>query len=66
MSAHKFCDDMQTAPRDGTSIEIKHGPQQEIVLARWSRQAQAWVKTYDPEHKTLHRVAGWRPALAQR
>lgn len=27
--------DMTTALRDGTTIEVRHGPRQEIVLAYW-------------------------------
>jgi hypothetical protein len=57
--------DLRSAPRDGTAIEVKHGPQQEIVLARWSGQSQSWTKVHDPERRTLHRVTGWRPAPAK-
>ena len=47
--------DMQTAPRDGiTVIEVKHGPDQEIVRAMWSGHAQGWIRT-------LHQGTGWRP-----
>ncbi len=53
--------DMNTAPRNATPIEVKHGPEQVIVLAEWSGQAQAWILVDDPHRKTLHRVTGWRP-----
>src|SRR5579859_7378259 len=54
--------DMQTAPRDGiTVIEVKHGPDQEIVRAMWSGQAQGWIREDDALRRTLHQVTGWRP-----
>ena len=52
--------DMKTAPKDGTVIEVRHGPDQEIVRAVWSGQGQAWVREDDPLRRTLHRVTGWR------
>jgi hypothetical protein len=54
--------DMTTAPRDGTTIEVRHGPRQEIVLAYWSGQIEAFVADDDPHRRALHRVSGWRPA----
>jgi hypothetical protein len=33
------------APRDGTLIEVRHGPDQGIVLARWAGQNQAFTVT---------------------
>jgi hypothetical protein len=54
--------DMRSAPRDGGSVEVKHGPQQEIVLARWSGQSRSWIAVHDPLRKTLNGVTGWRPA----
>jgi hypothetical protein len=56
--------DLQSAPRDGTAIEIKHGPAQEVVCARWSGQGHAWVRVGDPLPRALHRVTGWRPVGA--
>jgi hypothetical protein len=56
----KLFSDMTMAPRDGSLIEVRHGPNQEIVLARWSGQAQAFVRDDDPDRKTLHRVTAWR------
>jgi hypothetical protein len=53
--------DMRSAPKDGTAIEVRYGPDQEIVRAVWSGQGQAWVQVDDPHRKTLHRVTGWRP-----
>jgi hypothetical protein len=58
----KLFSDMTMAPRDGSLIEVRHGPDQEIVLARWSGQGQAFVRDDDPNRKTLHRVTAWRPA----
>ncbi len=52
---------MQSAPRDGTVIEVKHGPDQDVVRAVWSGQGQAWIHEDDPHRRALHRVAGWRP-----
>jgi hypothetical protein len=43
--------DLRSPPRDGTAIEIKHGP----------AQGQAWVRVGDPLRQALHRVTGWRP-----
>jgi hypothetical protein len=56
---------MSEAPRDGSLIEVSHGPDQEIVLARWFAQTQAWVSDGDPYRRTLHRVTGWRPATEE-
>jgi hypothetical protein len=53
---------MSDAPRDGTLIEVKCGPQGEVVLAVWFAQTQAYVRDGDPYRRTLHRVTGWRPA----
>ena len=53
--------DIKTAPKDGTVIEVRHGPDQEIVRAEWSGQGQAWVREDDPLRRTLHKVTGWRP-----
>ncbi len=58
--------DMRSAPKDGTAIEVRHGPKQKVVRAEWSGQGQAWVQVDDPHRKTLHRVTGWRPATASR
>lgn len=50
-----------TAPRDGTVIEVRHGPTQTPVRAEWSGQNQGWIRADDPERRTLHRVTEWRP-----
>jgi hypothetical protein len=48
--------EMTTAPKDGTPIEVRHGPMQEIALASWSKQnrpdatiaeLRAWLDTQD-------------------
>jgi hypothetical protein len=54
--------DINSAPPDGSLIEIKHGPDQEVVLARWSGQGQTFLRDDDPPRKSLHRVSVWRPA----
>ena len=54
--------DIKSAPKDGTVIEVRHGPDQEIVRAEWSGQLQAWVCEDDLLCQTLHKVTGWRPA----
>jgi hypothetical protein len=54
--------DITTAPRDGTLIEVRHGPDQVTVLARWAGQNQAFIRDDDPLRRTLHRVSLWRPA----
>jgi hypothetical protein len=51
-----------SAPRDGTLIEVRHGPDQVIVLAWWAGQNQGFVRDDDPLRRTLHRVSLWRPA----
>jgi hypothetical protein len=53
--------DINTAPRDGTAIEVNHGPKQEVVRAYWAGQNQAFVRDDEPDRKTLHRVTAWRP-----
>lgn len=50
-----------TAPHDGTEIEVRHGPRQEIARAEWSGQSQAWIRSGDPLRRTLHQVSVWRP-----
>ncbi len=52
--------DMSTALKDGTSIEVKQGPKQEIVVAECSEQVQDWILADDPHRKMLHWVTGWR------
>jgi hypothetical protein len=51
-----------SAPRDGTLIDVKHGPDQVIVLPRSAGQNQAFVRDDDPLRRTLDRVSLWRPA----
>jgi hypothetical protein len=36
----KLFSDMMLASRDGSLIEVRHGPNQEIALTRWSGQGQ--------------------------
>jgi hypothetical protein len=53
--------DMRAAPQNGTAVEVQHGPDQAVALARWSGQGQGWVRDDDPFHRSLHRVTGCRP-----
>jgi hypothetical protein len=53
--------DISFAPKDGTVIEVRHGPTQEIVRAEWAAQTQAWILKDDPLRRTLHQVTEWRP-----
>lgn len=48
--------DMRSAPRDGSTIEVRHGREQEIVLARRSDQDQAWVRPNETTCRPLHWV----------
>jgi hypothetical protein len=57
----RLLQDIATARRDGTTIEVKHGIYQQIVQAAWSGQRQAFVREGDPYRLTLHRVTGRRP-----
>jgi hypothetical protein len=49
---------MAAAPLDGSLIEVRYGPEQEIQLARWSSRDQRWVR--DGDRKPLPRVTAWR------
>jgi hypothetical protein len=55
---------LAAAPLDGSMIEVLCGPQQQVVLARWSAQNQAFVRDDDPYHIPLMRVTAWRYPLA--
>lgn len=50
-----------TAPKDGTEIEVLAGPDQTPTRAVWSGQNQGWIRSDDPNRRTLHRVIKWRP-----
>ena len=55
---------MKTAPRDGfTDIEVKHGRDQEIVVAHYAGQLQGFTRSDDPLRRVLHMVTGWCPIL---
>jgi hypothetical protein len=43
------------------TVEVQHGHDQAVALARWSGQGQGWVRDDDPFHRSRHRVTGWRP-----
>jgi hypothetical protein len=53
--------EMTMAPKDGTPIQVRHEPTQDIVLANWSEQHRAWIATNDPSGRPLHSVRVWRP-----
>ena len=57
--------DMQTAHKDGSLIEVCHGPQQETAEVYGGGQNQEFVRDDDPHWRTLNWVTGWRP-LAQK
>ena len=50
----------ETAPRDGSVIEVRHGTGQAISVARWSRINQAFIDLDDPLRHTIGGVTGWR------
>jgi hypothetical protein len=53
---------MASAPRDGRiTVEVRHGPDQETVQARWFATSQAWVRDDDIARKALVDVVAWRP-----
>jgi hypothetical protein len=51
---------MAAAPLDGSVIEVLCGPQQQVVLARWSSRIQAFIQDDDPNRVPLVRVTAWR------
>ncbi len=53
--------DLMSAPFDGTVVELRLGPDQEVVRAEWSGQGQAWIRDGDALRRALRQVTGWRP-----
>ena len=53
--------DMESAPRDGSIIEVKSGPWDEVVLAHWAALENAFVPDNDPRKRGLSEATGWRP-----
>ena len=51
---------MAAAPLDGSVIEVMCGPQQQVVLARWSSETRAFIRDDDPYRVSLTRVTAWR------
>ena len=51
-----------TAPRDGSTIEVRHGPAHLIVRAHWSKRDEFWVQDGDPQRQSLQQVTSWRPS----
>ncbi len=58
--------DVETAPKDGTTIEVKHGMHQQTVRAVWSGPDDAFIRKNDSYRWTLHRVTAWRPVARQK
>src|ERR1700712_3240985 len=54
--------DMTTAPRDGTTVEVRHGPDEVIARAYWSMQERNWIREDTADRRTLSWVSSWRPA----
>jgi hypothetical protein len=52
---------MESAPRDGTVIEVVHGARRSVARAYWAAQRQAFVRAEDEERRTLQQVTAWRP-----
>lgn len=51
-----------SAPLNGTTVQVWHGPRQEVAMARWSKRAVAWMR--DDDHmspRALEQVTVWRP-----
>ena len=56
---------MNTAPRDGTVVLLRHGPTQVWVRGFWSVCFEVWI-AQDADHPdlgSLHGVTAWRPIL---
>jgi hypothetical protein len=56
---------MAAAPLDGSLIEVMCGPQQQVVLARWSGLHQVFIRDDDPCRVSLTRVTAWRHPQAK-
>ena len=54
--------DMESAPRDGSIIEVKYGPWDEVVLAHWAALENAFVRDNEALRRVLFDATGWRPA----
>ncbi len=52
---------METAPRDGTDIEVRYGRDQQVVVAYYAKLLQGFIQSDDPLRKVLNMVTGWRP-----
>jgi hypothetical protein len=53
---------MASAPRGGATIEVKHGPDQEIVRVYYSGSTQGWMieGPSTTNRQTLDPVTAWR------
>lgn len=53
--------EMASAPRDGSIIEVKYGSRDEVALAFWSVLDNAFVRDSDPLRRSLFQAYSWRP-----
>jgi hypothetical protein len=54
---------METAPRTGTVVLVRHGPEQLWAEAFWSPSMQHWVNREIADLRVLHNVTAWRPLI---
>jgi hypothetical protein len=52
---------IETAPRDGTSVRVLHGPFQLVTMAYWHRTLRGWVRVSDELLRALRGVTSWCP-----
>jgi hypothetical protein len=52
---------IETAPRDGTSVRVLHGPFQLVAMAYWHRTLRGWVRVGDELLRALRGVTSWCP-----
>ena len=52
---------IETAPRDGTSVRVLHGPFQLEAMAYWHRTLRGWVRVGDELLRALREVTSWFP-----
>ena len=53
--------DINTAPLNGTTVEVRHVPFQTPTLAYWNRRARGWIADGNIANHLLNKVTGWRP-----
>jgi hypothetical protein len=52
---------IETAPRDGTSVRVLHGPLQLEAMAYWHPTLRGWVRVGDELLRALRGVTSWFP-----